>query len=95
MELYEEMKKKMATVMEAEDNAAAWKDEARIRAKGVTALINAAKKIDPDAADLSHADIVKMLRADLRVDDIDETEDDTDNAAEPTDEPNAPAEAEA
>lgn len=45
MKLYNEIKEAMATVMEAENNSKAWKQEANNRMKDVRLLINTSLKI--------------------------------------------------
>lgn len=64
MRLYNEIKTEMQNVLDAENNAAAWKAEARNRMKDVNALIVAAQKVNKDLT-IDRAELVKEIREDL------------------------------
>ena len=61
MRLYNEIKTEMQNVLDAENNAAAWKAEARNRMKDVNALIVAAQKVNKDLT-IDRAELVKEIR---------------------------------
>ena len=67
--LYEEIKTEMQNVLEAENNAAAWKQEARIRMHDVSALIVAAEKVNKDEngnpIKIDRKTLIAEVRADL------------------------------
>lgn len=72
MKLYNEIKEAMATVLEAENNSKAWKQEANNRMKDVRLLINTALKITPFPKDAegnvlapSVNDIISQVREEL------------------------------
>ena len=64
MKLYNEIKAEMAGVMEAEENANAWKREAAARMKDVGALIVAAQKVNKDLT-IDRKALIAEIRADL------------------------------
>lgn len=46
IKLYNEIKNELINVIDAENNAAAWKHESKLRMRDVSALITAAKKVN-------------------------------------------------
>lgn len=80
--LYEEIKTEMVSVLEAEDNSRAWKQEARNRMKDVDALITAARKVNKDV-EIDKAELVKQVREELAAEALEEAPDE-DEAEEET-----------
>ena len=64
MKLYNEIKAEMKNVIEAENNAAAWKREAAARMKNVGALIVAAQKVNKDIT-IDRKELIAEIRVDL------------------------------
>ena len=64
IKLYENMKEAMASVIEAENNANAWRVEARNRMKDVNILIAAEKKINKDT-EINPKEIIAKIREEL------------------------------
>ena len=64
IKLYNEIKEAVSVVMEAEANAAAWKQEARERMKNVNTLIAAAKKINK-GQEIDANELIEKIRAEL------------------------------
>ena len=64
MKLYNEIKAEMENVLEAEENAAAWKREAAARMKDVGALIVAAQKVNKGVT-IDRKELIAEIRADL------------------------------
>lgn len=67
MKLYNEIKEAMVTVLEAENNSKAWKQEANNRMKDVRLLINTSLKISnfPEGEAPSVNDIISQVREEL------------------------------
>ena len=64
MKFYNEIKNEIRNVIEAEENSAAWKLEARNRMKDVNALITAAKKVNKEI-EIDAVELVKVIRAEI------------------------------
>lgn len=64
IKMYDVIKEEVRNVMEAEENSAAWKTEARSRMRDVNALILAAKKINKDI-EIDGKALVAEIRAEL------------------------------
>ena len=64
MKLYEEIKNEMRSVLEAEENSLAWKQEARTRMRDVSTLISAAKKVNK-GMEIDAKELVAEIRAEL------------------------------
>ena len=86
MRLYNEIKTEMLNVLEAENNAAAWKQEARFRMRDVNALIVAAEKVNKDEngepIKIDRKELIAEIRAELtpEVDEEPEEADEEENA---------------
>lgn len=83
IKMYEVIKDEVRNVIEAEENSAAWRAEARSRMRDVNALILAAKKINK-GTDIDAKALVAEIRAELAAPaEVDETEaeETPDNAA--------------
>ena len=72
MKLYSEIKAELVNVIEAEDNAKAWKREAANRMKDVNALITAAEKVNKTKFDRKA--LLAEIRAELEADEQAETD---------------------
>ncbi len=84
IKMYEVIKDEVRNVIEAEENSAAWRAEARSRMRDVNALILAAKKINKDT-EIDAKELVAQIRAELTPAEADPeaeeaTEDETPNA---------------
>lgn len=64
MRLYNEIKAEMLNVIDAEDNAAAWKKEAAIRMKDVNALIVAAQKVNKEIT-IDRKALIQQIRDEI------------------------------
>ena len=64
IKLYNEIKEAGSVVMEAEANAAAWKQEARERMKDVNTLVAAAKKVNK-GQEIDAKELIEKIRAEL------------------------------
>ena len=64
MKLYDEIKNEMRSVLEAEENSRAWKQEARVRMTDVSTLIRAAKKVNKDM-EIDAKELLVEIRAEL------------------------------
>lgn len=64
LSLYTHIKAAVVTVMEAEDNSNAWKQEAKERMKDVNALIVATKKVDK-LDELDTKDLLSAIREEI------------------------------
>lgn len=62
--LYNEIKTKMAKVLEAEENAKAWKQEAQASMKPVNILIRAAQQMNPDRT-IDRKALIDFIREEL------------------------------
>ena len=67
--LYNEITTEMQNVLEAENNSAAWRAEARLRMRDVNALIIAAEKVNKDEdgnpIKIDRKALIAEIRADL------------------------------
>ena len=70
LKLYEEIKSAYSDVMEAEENAAGWKAEARERMKDVNTLIAAAEKVNKTKID--RKTLLNKIRKELTPDETPE-----------------------
>lgn len=77
IKLYNEIKAELLNVIDAENAAAAWKQEARNRMKDVSALIVAAKKVNKET-EIDAKTLIDFIREEIAAENEEEP-------AEPTD----------
>lgn len=82
--LYEEIKTEMLNVIEAENNSAAWRAEARVRMRDVAALIVAAEKVNKDEngnpIKIDRKALIAEIRAELNPADTEEADEEPEEA---------------
>lgn len=88
--LYDEICTEMQNVLEAENNAAAWRAEARVRMRDVSALIVAAEKVNKDEngnpIKIDRKALIAQVRAELTPADTDDQDEIEEADAEEIDE---------
>ncbi len=82
LKLYNEIKNEMRGVIEAEMYSAEWRQEARNRMKGVSALIVAAKKVNK-GTEIDQKELIDHIRSEIAAEVADTEGEDTEEAADP------------